>query len=162
MCISHCLAQDEPLNVSVCARHSFFMSSMMCAWAFVVCLFVFVFLLFLSVVYFFSSFPNLLHHGDVPSSHRLWVPCPWRLPLLRDFCNDLPGGIRRQRYGALVLVWRGTRQWNHRESALFTTVHSGTRRTSGPKTSLSLSWRKFVVSSVLRRTRKNGETRTRT
>ena len=31
------------------------MSSMMCAWAFVVCLFVFVHLLFLSVVYLFSS-----------------------------------------------------------------------------------------------------------
>ena len=28
---------------------------------------------------------------------------------------------------------------DHRESALFTTVHSGARRTSGPKTSLSLS-----------------------
>ena len=30
-CISHCMAQDEPLNVSVCALHSFFMSSVMCA-----------------------------------------------------------------------------------------------------------------------------------
>ena len=28
---------------------------------------------------------------------------------------------------------------DHRESALLTTVHSGARRTSGPKTSLSLS-----------------------
>ena len=30
-CISHCMAQDEPPNVSVCALHSIFMSSMMCA-----------------------------------------------------------------------------------------------------------------------------------
>ena len=41
-----------------------------------------------------------------------------------------------QRYGALLLVWRGTRRRDHRQSALFTTVHSGGRRTSGPKTSL--------------------------
>ena len=30
-CVSHCMAQDEPPNVSVCALHSTFMSSMMCA-----------------------------------------------------------------------------------------------------------------------------------
>ena len=30
-CISHCMAQDEPPNVSVCALHSIFMPSMMCA-----------------------------------------------------------------------------------------------------------------------------------
>ena len=29
-CISHCMAQDEPPNVSVCALHSIFMPSMMC------------------------------------------------------------------------------------------------------------------------------------
>ena len=34
------------------------------------------------------------------------------------------------------------------KSATFTTVHSGARRTSEPETSLSLSWRKVVVSSV--------------
>ena len=55
-----------------------------------------------------------------------------------------------------VLVWHGTRRRDHRQSALFTTVHSGARRTSGPETSLSLSWRKFVASSVLFRTHKNG------
>ena len=56
------MAQDEPPNVSVCALHSIFMSSMMCASAFVVCLFVFVLLLFLSVVYRFSS--TLYLHSD--------------------------------------------------------------------------------------------------
>ena len=30
-CIPHCMAQDEPPNVSVCALHSIFMSSMICA-----------------------------------------------------------------------------------------------------------------------------------
>ena len=94
--------------------------------------------------------------------HRLWAQAPWRLPLLGDYWNDLPEGIWRQRYGALVLVWRGTRRWDHRESALFTAVHSGERRVSGPKTILSLLWRKFVASSVIFRTLKNGETRART
>ena len=54
-CISHCMAQDEPPTVSVARTHSIFMTSMMCAWAFVVCLFVLFLLLFLSVVYLFSS-----------------------------------------------------------------------------------------------------------
>ena len=34
---THCMAQDEAPNVSVCALHSSFMSSTTCAWAFVVC-----------------------------------------------------------------------------------------------------------------------------
>ena len=37
LCESHHMAQDEPPNVSVCALHSIFMPSMMCAWAFVGC-----------------------------------------------------------------------------------------------------------------------------
>ena len=114
------------------------------------------------------------HRGNIPlalrqlrslalwpktASHRLWVQAPWRFPLLGDYWNHLPGGIRRQRYGALVLVWHGTRRRDHRESALVTTVHSGARGTSGPKTSLSLFWRKFVASSVLVcLSCKNGET----
>ena len=44
---------------------------------------------------------------------------------------------------------RGTRRWNSRESAIFTTVPSGARRTSEPETSLSLTWRKLVVQSVV-------------
>ena len=59
--------------------------------------------------------------------------------------------------GALVLVWRGTRRWDHWESAIFTTVHSGARRTSEPETNLSLSWRKFVASSVLFHTQERGD-----
>ena len=102
-------------------------------WAFdrpfVVRLFVFVLLLFLSVVYLFSSLSYLysdLHSffhvdnakgntqcafaqwgvlppGGIPSSHSLWAQRPWRLPLLRDFWNDHPGGIRRHKYGAPYL-----------------------------------------------------------
>ena len=106
---------------------------------------------------------GVLPPGRIHSSHRLWAQAPWRLPLLGDYRNHLPGAIQRQRHGALVLVWRGTRRWDHRESALFTTVHSGARRTSEPKTSLSLKWRKFVASSVLFSVSlKNGETRART
>ena len=109
-----------------------------------------------------SANRGVLLSGRIHSSNRLWAQAPWRLPLLGDYRNYLPGGNRRQRYGALVIVWRGTRRWDHRESALFTTVHSGARRTSGPKTSLSLLWRKFVANSVLFRPLKNGETRART
>ena len=42
------------------------------------------------------------------------------------------------------------------ESVIFTTVHSGARRFSEPETNLSLSWRKFVTSSVLFHTNKYG------
>ena len=63
---------------------------------------------------------GVLHHGDIPSSHRLWAQRPRQLRLLRDFCSDLPGWIRRQRYGALVLVRCGTRRWDYRKSAIFT------------------------------------------
>ena len=85
-----------------------------------------------------------------------------QLRLLRDFCNDLPGWNRRHKYWAFVLVRCGTRRWDYRKSAIFTTVHSRARRTSEPETSLSLSWRKFVASSVLFRTHEYGETRIRT
>ena len=95
---------------------------------------------------------GVLPRGDAQPSHRLRAQAPGQLRLLRDFCNDLPGWIRRHRYGAFVIVWRGTRRWDHRESANFTTVDSGARRTSEPETSLSLSWRKFVASPVLFRT----------
>ena len=81
--------------------------------------------------------------------HRLGAQAPWRLPLLGDCWNHLPGRIQRQRRGALVLAWRGTRRWDLWESALFTIVHSGARRTSGPKTSLSLLWRKFCCQHSL-------------
>ena len=85
--------------------------------------------------------------GQQHPSHRLWAQLLQWFPLLRDNWNLLPGAI--QRHGALALVWRGTRRRDHRWSALFTTVHSGARRTSEPKTSLSLSWRRFVATSVL-------------
>ena len=59
----------------------------------------------------------------------------------------------------LVLVWRRIRRRDHRQSALFTTAHSRARRTSGPETSLSLSWGKFVAKSVVVcRSCENGET----
>ena len=106
---------------------------------------------------------GVLLPGRIQSSHKLWAQAPWRLPLLGDCRNHLPGTVQWQRRGALVLVWRGTRRWDHRESALFTTVHSGARWTSAPKTNLSLSRRKFVDSSVLSCVSlKNGETRART
>ena len=94
------------------------------------------------------------------SSHRLRAQAPWRFPLLRDYWNFLPGAIQRR--GALVLAWRGDQWRHHRQSALFTTVHAGARRTrtSGLKTSLPLFWRKFVAKSVLVcLSCKNGETR---
>ena len=92
---------------------------------------------------------GVLPRGDAKPSHRFWAQRDRQLRLLSDFCSDLPEWNRRQRHGAHVLVWRGPWRWDCRKSALFTTVHSGARRTSGPKTSLSLFWRKFVASSVL-------------
>ena len=53
-----------------------------------------------------------------------------QLRLLRDYWNLPPGAI--QRHDALALAWRGNQWQHHRQSALFTTVHSGARRTSGP------------------------------
>ena len=100
---------------------------------------------------------GVLPPGDIHSSHRLWAQGPWRLPLFERLLKW------SSKYGALVLVWRGTRRWACRKSAIFTTVHSGARRTSGPKTSLSLSWRKIVSSPVLFCVSfKNGETHART
>ena len=108
---SHCMAQ-----VSVCAHHSIFMPSMVSGWLFVACVLDLSFSVFLSFVYLFSSHFYLhsdlhsfhvdrakgktrcafaqwgvLHPGDIHSSHRLWAQRPWRLPLLRDYWNDLPG-----------------------------------------------------------------------
>ena len=45
----------------------------------------------------------MLLRGDTQPSHRLWAQAPWRLPLLGDYWNLLPGAI--QRHGALVLAW---------------------------------------------------------
>ena len=80
---------------------------------------------------------------------QVMTPSSWTTSTTRRLLKWSSKRNPATRYGALVLVWRGTRRWDHRESALFTTVHSGARRISGPKTSLSLSWRKFVASSVL-------------
>ena len=51
-----------------------------------------------------------------------------------------------QNESAVVLVRYGTRRWAYQKRALFTTVHSGARRTSEPETNWSLSWRKLVAS----------------
>ena len=108
-----------------------------------------------AICYWHSANWGVWPLGRKHASHRLWAQHPWRLPLLRDYWNLLPGAI--QRHGALVLVWRGTRRRDQRKRALFTTVDSG--RTSGPKTRWSLFWRKFVASSVFFCVScKNGET----
>ena len=105
---------------------------------------------------------GVLPRGDMQPSHRLWAQRarqPARqLRLRRDLCSDLPEWIRRHRHGTVVLVRCWTRRWAYRKSAIFTTVHSGARRTSEPETNLSLSWRKFIASSVLFHTHKYGET----
>ena len=92
-----------------------------------------------------SANRGVLLSGRIHSSHRLWAQAPWRLPLLGDYWNDLPEGIRRQRYGALLLVWRGTRRWD-----------------LGKALSSPLFIQESVASSVIFRTLKNGETRART
>ena len=37
---------------------------------------------------------GVVPRGDFQSSHRLWAQRTWRVPLLGDYWNDLPGGIR--------------------------------------------------------------------
>ena len=105
---------------------------------------------------------GVLLRGDTQHSHRLWVQPARQLRLLRDFCNDLTEWIRRHRRWTVVLVRCGTWRWAYRKSAIFTTIHSGARRTSEPETNLSLSWRKCVTSSVLFHPYKYGETRVQT
>ena len=65
-----------------------------------------------------------------------------RLIILRDHWNFHPGVLQRQQ--VLKSAWSWIRWLHHRHGALFTTVHSRARRTSGPQRSFSLSWRKFV------------------
>ena len=96
---------------------------------------------------------GVLPRGDTQPPHRLWAQ-PDRQParqlrLLRNWCSDLPEWIRRHKHGTYVFVWCGTRRWAYWKSVIFTTVHSGARRTSEPETNLSLSWRKCVTSSVI-------------
>ena len=100
--------------------------------------------------------------GDTQPSHRLWAQPARPLRLLRNLCSDLPEWIRRHRHGTVVLVRCGIRRLAYRKSAIFTTAHSGARRTSEPETNLSLSWRMFVASSVLFHSYKYEETRVRT
>ena len=93
-----------------------------------------------------------------PLFYRLWA----RRRLLRGFCSDLPQWTRWYRHETVVLVRCGARRWAYQKSAIFTTVHSGARRTSEPETNLSFSWREFVTSSLLFHPHKYGETRVRT
>ena len=74
---------------------------------------------------------------------------------------NLPG-CSRHRHWTVEPVRCGTRRWAHWTNALFTTVHSGARRTSELETNLSLPGGQFVTSSVLFHTHKYGETRMRT
>ena len=68
--------------------------------------------------------------GQQRHSHRLWAQLLRRPPQLWDHWNFHPGVI--QRHQALVPAWLGDQWRHHRQSALFTTVHSGARRFSDP------------------------------
>ena len=84
--------------------------------------------------------------------HKLWAQHPWRLSILRDHWNLPPRTFHR--HDGLV---RGTQLRDHRQSALFTTVHAGARKPADGK---QACWRKFVASSILVSVScKNGETR---
>ena len=181
--VSQCVSHTHLAQERVCTRHSILMPSMLSVWASLFLAFVISvclsYPLLFSAHFYLHFVLNLFVHvdnakainhwhsanwgvwplGRIHPSQRLWVQAPWRLPLLGDCWNHLPGGIPRQRNGALVLAWCGYRRRDHQESTLFTTVHSGATRISGPKTCLSLLWRKLVASSVIFHTLKNAETR---
>ena len=122
---THCMAQDEPPNASVFARHSIFMPSMIER----------LIVRSLSVSSCLScSCVSLLFASSLPHPTRtltctpsmstasrelttapsdneeycflaIYHPPTGHEPnVLDDYCNDLPGGIQRQRHGALVLV----------------------------------------------------------
>ena len=115
---------------------------------FILLIFIFIF----HVGWFGEKYPvrfrewGVRHFGRQQSSHRLWAQRARQLPDLRDHWNFHPGVLQRQQ---LELAWLGNQWQHHRQSALFTTVHSGARRSSEPWTSLSLSWRRLVVKSVV-------------
>ena len=77
----------------------------------------------------------------VHPTYRLWTQHSWWLPLLRDL---LQASFRSnpERHDVLVLVWRGTRRRDHRQSALFFTSHSEFRRISGYEDKLITSVKK--------------------
>ena len=157
-------------------------SMMSHVWTCICCFFVFVSFLFLTHFFLFSFTVHLLwralplqclqlretkqwgvlHRGDIQSSHRLRAQAPRRLPLLRDFCDDLPARIRRRRYGALVLGWCRTRRLACRKIDIFTTtVHSGARESVNLRQTYH-SHEESLLPAQSFFTHKNGETRTRT
>ena len=77
-----------------------------------------------------SSSCGVWPFGQKHLFQRLWTQRDRQLRLLRDYWNLPPGAI--QRHDALVLAWRAAQWRDHRQSAIFTTVHSGATRTSGP------------------------------
>ena len=112
--LAHVITLTSWLKVSQCAFHSILMSSLMlCVWAFVGRS-LFLSLLFLFFFYLFSVRHSILNvvtvegenhcthaewevlpHGDIQSSHRLWAQAPRRLRQLRDFCNDRTRAMRK-------------------------------------------------------------------
>ena len=176
---SHC---GSRLKVSLVRVHSICMSSMMShVWAFVVS-FLCLLPLPLAPLLFSHCLPVLCPAHQLPCrrnrrglkplhSRTMRSIAPWRCTTLSQVMS--PSDSTTSTTQRLV-------QWSsrmnpatfscdaelddeiYRKSAIFTTVHSGARRTSEPETSPSLSWRKFVASSVLFRTHKYGETRIRT
>ena len=119
-CISHCMAQDEAPNVSVCAHHSIFMPFHD------VCLIVrslsvsscFVLLLFLSVVYLFSSTLYLHSAQDLvsivksvegnsaaPSHNEEYCPMAiYHPPTIPKVLPEVPPGSHDTRPPARTLV----------------------------------------------------------
>ena len=121
------------------------MSCMVSGWAFVLrCFFVLTFsmcqpisFLFSSHFYLYSELHSFFHvdsaKGNNPcaSANRgvlppgiYHPPTGYEPKLLDDFHFSetsemiFQGGIGRHRYGALVLVWRGTPRWDHQKKAL--------------------------------------------
>ena len=78
--------------------------------------------------------------------------------------NDLPGGIRRRRHGALVLVWRGTSTMRLWEKALSSPLFIPEREeTSGTEGQAYHSYEESLLPAQSFFTHlKNGETRART
>ena len=172
---NHCMAQDEPSKCLQCAFHSIFTLSMMSVWA----LLALVLSFSCFSPSFTSSLPHstwslpgthlqcrhrrgfnqnhcthaqwgVLHHGDAQPSHKLWAQTPRQLRPLRDRLLQWSSRMNPATWIRSVRT-RVMRNSTMRFSEKRYLHHCSFRSEKNQRTgdNLSLSWRKFVASSVL-------------
>ena len=129
MCLHHILAQGVLVRVSFRPHAIHDVTCLSVRWSFLLSL-SHISLLLLPLLFLILPVlcPALHPQGVIKPLHsrRMRSLAPWRYTILSQVMSPSssttsPGWIRRHGYGAHVLVWRGTRWWDHRESTIFTT-----------------------------------------